>query len=63
MQKLYKLVKVMLVLALVFTQNISQAQNCCAECQADVKTVSDKQVLLEKIDIKEDTKITNFSHY
>jgi hypothetical protein len=61
MQKLYKLVRLMLVLTLVFTQNISQAQNCCAECQADVKTVSDKQVLLEKIDIKEGTTITNFS--
>jgi hypothetical protein len=61
MQKLYKLVKLMLVLALVVTQNISQAQNCCAECQADVKTVSDQQVLLEKIDIKEGTTITNFS--
>ena len=46
MQKLYNIVKVMLMFALLFTQNKLQAQKCCVECQADVKVVSDKQVLL-----------------
>ncbi len=61
MQKLYKIVTLMLIVTLLFTSNISQAQNCCIECQTDVKLVSDKQVLLEKIDIKEGTTLTNFS--
>lgn len=54
MQKIYKIVKAMLVLGLFFTQNL-HAQKCCVECQADVKVISDKQVLLEKIDIKAGT--------
>ena len=61
MQKLYKIVIIMLVLALYFTQNNLQAQKCCVECQADVKVVSDKQVLLEKIDLKEGTLTTNIN--
>jgi hypothetical protein len=61
MQKLYKIVTLMLIATLFFTSNISQAQNCCIDCQADVKAVSDKQVLLEKIDIKEGTTVTNFN--
>ena len=61
MQKLYKIVTLMLIATLFFTSNILQAQNCCIECQTDVKSVSDKQVLLEKIDIKEGTTITNFN--
>jgi hypothetical protein len=59
MKKMCTLVKVMLLFGLLFTQNVLQAQKCCVECQADVKTVSDKQVLLEKIDIKEGTLATN----
>jgi hypothetical protein len=55
MQKNYNLVKAMALLLLLFIHNSLQAQNCCAECQADVKMVSDKQVLLEKIEIKEGT--------
>jgi hypothetical protein len=61
MQKLYKIVSTMLVLALCFTQNKLHAQKCCVECQADVKVVSDKQVLLEKIDIPEGTLASNVS--
>jgi hypothetical protein len=61
MQKLYKIVTIMLVLALCFTQNTLYAQKCCVECQADVKVVSDKQVLLEKIDIPEGTLASNIS--
>jgi hypothetical protein len=61
MNKKYRFVKVMLIFALLFTQKQLQAQKCCVECQADVKSVSDKQVLLEKIDIKEGTLATNVS--
>lgn len=61
MQKIYKIVTIMLVLALCFTQNNLQAQKCCVECQADVKVVSDKQILLEKIDIPQGTLANNFS--
>ena len=48
----------MLISALLFTQSNLQAQKCCVECQADVKVVSDKQVLLEKIDLKAGTLTT-----
>ena len=61
MQKLYNIVKVMLIFVLLFTQNKLQAQKCCVECQADVKVVSDKQVLLEKIDLKVGTLTTNIN--
>lgn len=61
MPKLYTIVMTMLVVTLSFTLNISQAQKCCVECQTNVKTVSDKQVLLERIDIKEGTTLTNVS--
>jgi hypothetical protein len=59
MQKMYKIVLATLLVALLFVQNNLQAQKCCVECQADVKAISDKQVLLEKIDIKEGTLATN----
>lgn len=59
MQKLYSIVRVIMIFVLLFTQNNLQAQKCCVECQADVKVVSDKQVLLEKIDIKEGTSLIN----
>jgi hypothetical protein len=55
MQKLYNLVKVSALLLLLLIQNSLQAQNCCLDCQADVKVITDKQVLLDKIDIKEGT--------
>jgi hypothetical protein len=61
MQKLYKLVRAMFVIALLFTQNSLNAQKCCVECQADVKVVSDNQVLLEKIEIKEGTVATSLN--
>ncbi len=61
MRKLYNIVKVMLIFALLFTQNTLQAQKCCVECQADVKVISDKQVLLEKIDLKAGTLTTNIN--
>lgn len=59
MQKFYKIVLATLLIALLFAQNKLQAQKCCVECQTDVKVISDKQVLLEKIDIKEGTSLTN----
>jgi hypothetical protein len=61
MQKLYKIVMATLIVVLLFSQNRLQAQKCCVECQADVKSIADKQVLLEKIDIKQGTVLTNFS--
>lgn len=51
----------MLIFVLLFTQSSLQAQKCCVECQADVKVVSDKQVLLKKIDLKAGTLTTNVS--
>ena len=53
MQKLYNLVKVSALLLLLLIQNSLQAQNSCSDCQADVKVVTDKQVLLDKIEIKD----------
>ena len=55
MQKLYNLAKVSALLLLLLIQNSLQAQNCCLDCPADVKVVTDKQVLLDKIEIKEGT--------
>ena len=59
MQKLYKIVLALLTIALLLTQNSLQAQKCCVECQSDVKVVSEKQVLLDKIDLKAGTLTTN----
>ena len=61
MKNMYKLVQAIIFAVLLITQNNVFAQNCCLDCQSDVKGVSDKQVLLEKIDIKVGTSITNFS--
>ncbi len=61
MQKMYKIVMMLLLLATTFTQTQAQVANCCAECQADVKAISDKQVLLEKIEIPKGSVMTNGS--
>ena len=47
------------MIALLFAQNKLQAQKCCVEGQTAVKVISDKQVLLGKIDIKEGTYLSN----
>ena len=61
MQKIYKIVLVLLSFFVTFNQTNAQIANCCAECQADVKAVSDKQVLLEKIEIPKGSVATNVS--
>jgi hypothetical protein len=61
MQKIYKIVVMLLVLATLLNQTQAQIANCCAECQADVKAISDKQVLLEKIEIPKGSLATNVS--
>lgn len=61
MQKLYKIVLASLMIALLYPYNNLQAQKCCIECQGDVKSIINKQVLLQKIDIKEGTSLTNVS--
>ena len=58
MQKLYRLVQAITFAVLLITQNSLQAQNCCLDCQADVKVVTNNKVLLEKIDLKEGASIT-----
>jgi hypothetical protein len=37
---------------------VNKSQNCCVDCQADVKVVTNNQVLLEKIELKEGTTTT-----
>jgi hypothetical protein len=59
MQKLYKIVATLLTFIVTFNLIQAQVANCCAECQADVKAVSDKQVLLEKITIPKGSVMTN----
>jgi hypothetical protein len=61
MQKIYKIVVMLLVLATSLNQTQAQIANCCAECQADVKAISDKQVLLEKIEIPKGSLASNVS--
>ncbi len=61
MQKLYKIVMVLMLCVATFTQTQAQVANCCAECQADVKAIADKQVLLEKIEIPKGSVMTNGS--
>lgn len=58
MQKNYNLVKVSVMLLLLLIQNNLQAQNRCLDCPADVKAITDKQVLLDKIEIKEGASTT-----
>ena len=58
MQKLYRLVQAITFAVLSITQNSLQAQNCCLDCQADVKVVTNNKVLLEKIDLKEGASTT-----
>jgi hypothetical protein len=58
MQKLYRLVQAITFAVLSITQHSLQAQNCCVDCQADVKVVTNNQVLLEKIELKEGTTTT-----
>jgi hypothetical protein len=58
MQKLYRLVLAITFAVVLITQQSLQAQNCCIDCQADVKVVTNNQVLLEKIDLKEGTSTT-----
>lgn len=58
MQKLYRLVQAITLAVLLITQHSLQAQNCCLDCQADVKVITNNKVLLEKIDLKEGTSTT-----
>jgi hypothetical protein len=58
MQKLYRLVQVITFAVLLIIQNSLQAQNCCLDCQSDVKVITNNKVLLEKIDLKEGTSTT-----
>lgn len=51
----------MLIFALLFAQSDLYAQKYCVDCKADVKVVSDKQVLLEKIDLKSGTPTTSIN--
>lgn len=53
MQKNYNLVKASALLLLLMIQNSLQAQNRCLDCPADVKVITDKQVLLDKIEIQD----------
>jgi hypothetical protein len=52
MQNIYNIVKVMLIFVLLFTQKNLQAQKCCVDCQSDLKIITNKRVLLEKIYLK-----------
>lgn len=61
MQKIYKIVIMLLTFFVTFTQTKAQVANCCAECQADVRAISDKQVLLEKIEIPKGSVANNVS--
>ena len=58
MQKLYRLVQAITFAVLLIPQQSLQAQNCCLDCQADVKVITNSKVLLEKIDLKEGTSTT-----
>ena len=59
MKKNYQLLKMMLIIASFLTQNILKAQKNFSEYQTDVSSISDKQILLEKIDIRKDSLATN----
>ena len=61
MQKIYRIAGMLMLFVATFTQTQAQIANCCAECPADVKAVSDKQVLLEKIEIPKGSVATNVS--
>jgi hypothetical protein len=58
MQKLYRLVQAITFAVLFIIQHSLQAQNCCLDCQGDVKAITNNKVLLEKIDLKEGTSTT-----
>lgn len=50
-----------MVLITTLYQTNAQVANCCVECQADVKAISDKQVLLEKMEIPKGSLANNVS--
>ena len=58
MKNMYKLVQAIIFAVLLITQNNVFAQNCCLDCQSDVKVVTNNKVLLEKINLKEGTSTT-----
>lgn len=58
MQKLYRLVQAITFAVLLIIQHSLQAQNCCLDCQGDVKVITNNKILLEKIDLKEGTSTT-----
>ena len=61
MKKKYNFLWIVLLSVLCFSQYGLQAQNVCSDCQTEVKMVSDKQVLLETIDIPEGSQMSKMS--
>ena len=58
MKKNYQLLKTMLIISSFLTQNTLKAQKNFSEYQTDVSSISNKQILLEKIDIGKDSLAT-----
>ena len=57
----YAMMVMLLFVTIVSHQAKAQIANCCSECQVDVKSVSDKQVLIEKIEIPKGSIATKVS--
>lgn len=57
----YAMIVMLLFVTIVSHQAKAQIANCCSECQVDVKSVSDKQVLIEKIEIPKGSIATKVS--
>jgi hypothetical protein len=57
----YAMMVMLLFVTIVSHQAKAQIANCCSECQVDIKSVSDKQVLIEKIEIPKGSIATKVS--